>query len=509
MNIKKGLIIIIILFLSSCGKNEISMEQTASKEVQPTEIIDSTTDDKQEPLDLIEVFKSEIFVEQIKKAISKNRDITYNDLKYVKDISISRNMDDDIRISGIRYLENIENLLLESGMLNDFDELEYLSSLREFEVHGMNITSLDALVNSQNLKSLKINGNKIEDTSGLAKIQSIEELNIDFSELEITILSKLENLKKLTVYVKKTDEIKDLEELNLLSGLDIILDLSFYRRGDDEIKEIVNVDNIKGLILDDAYLNDCSILVEFTELEILSANYSRLGNDNDFTNIISMIPSLRYVYIDYSSAYSVDFVKYLPNLQELNISQMENCKDFSPLSKAVYLKSLTINASLHNLDDISFIKGMSMLTSLDMELNGLNNIDDLCCLTNLKYLNLGLNNIENLTAISELHSLEELYLFGNGIKDISAIYGFENLTELVLSDNQIIDISTLSSLTNLEILNLENNYVVDISAIKNLEKLKYINIENNPIQNTELLNEIGFEYMGDGVYYRYFNNPNE
>ena len=110
------------------------------------------------------------------------------------------------------------------------------------------------------------------------------------------------------------------------------------------------------------------------------------------------------------------------------------------------------------------INGIEYSTSLTfLELSGLDLDDD--DITVLRYM-------INLTSIDLSH---------NKISDISPLSHLTNLTVLFLHDNQIRNISPLIRLVNLERVSLGWNQISDLSPLSELAALQVVDITENPI----------------------------
>ena len=153
-------------------------------------------------------------------------------------------------------------------------------------------------------------------------------------------------------------------------------------------------------------------------------------------------------------------LKYLTNLQQLNLG-----KDYS-------------KNTFNNISDISALKGLSNLTALWLDGNQISDISALKGLTKLSYLQLDNNNISDLTPLQGLTNLNKLFLSFNKISDISAVKKLTNLTWLYAEGNQISDISSLKALSKLTNINLYNNQIRNAHIIelkKALPKCSFYN----------------------------------
>lgn len=137
----------------------------------------------------------------------------------------------------------------------------------------------------------------------------------------------------------------------------------------------------------------------------------------------------------------------------------------------------------HSSRDFEVLKFCRSLQALDL---GHNNIDDLSFLqglTELKILILAKNRVTDITPLQNLEKLEYLELFMNRITDISPLEGLVNLKDLEISRNKIDDFTPLEGLASLERLWLSGNgkNLPRESLAKALPGC-YIDFESNPTQ---------------------------
>jgi len=111
---------------------------------------------------------------------------------------------------------------------------------------------------------------------------------------------------------------------------------------------------------------------------------------------------------------------------------------------------------------------------------------------NLKQLNLFGTNLSDISFLKGLTLLTELSLADNQIIDISPLRGLTDLQELILANNQISDVSPLFGLTRLRKLRLEDNKIKflpeEFFELKMEIELQHkrrsgIHLDNNPIEN--------------------------
>jgi hypothetical protein len=137
-----------------------------------------------------------------------------------------------------------------------------------------------------------------------------------------------------------------------------------------------------------------------------------------------------------------------------NLSGLEYCRR---------LQSLNLwNNSVH---DLSPVVDLPNLLDLRIGYNGLSDISALRPMTQLRVLCLNANSIEGITALTDLTNLEELNLTANRIWVLTPLVGKSKLKRLYLDGNQIVFVNALYNLTGIEKLDLSRNQITDISLL--------------------------------------------
>jgi hypothetical protein len=124
-------------------------------------------------------------------------------------------------------------------------------------------------------------------------------------------------------------------------------------------------------------------------------------------------------------------------------------------------------------------------TKLNLNENQITDLSPLKGLTKLETLDLGYNRITDLRPLAELTGLQYLRLFDNEITNISPLAGLTYLTKLRLADNKVTDLSPLKGLTKLEWLELTSNRITDITPLAGLTNLKLLDLGLNPISDDQ------------------------
>ena len=170
---------------------------------------------------------------------------------------------------------------------------------------------------------------------------------------------------------------------------------------------------------------------------------------------IQYAKSATMVDIGYTSAVegkSIQDVSPLSELTQLDklILKQDGITDVSPLKTLTNLSELDLSMN-GAIKDVSAIKSMKKLTTLNVSSNAIENVDDIADLTKLQYLNISGNKISALPDMSKLTELRTLLASANELTDVTAIGQLKNLEALDLTKNSgLTDVKALAGLTHLD-----------------------------------------------------------
>ncbi|MGN0637870.1 MAG: leucine-rich repeat domain-containing protein [Huintestinicola sp.] len=114
-------------------------------------------------------------------------------------------------------------------------------------------------------------------------------------------------------------------------------------------------------------------------------------------------------------------------------------------------------------------------------------ISNLRHMKKLKSLDLSNNFITDMSCLDGLTELECICFDNNNISDISFMRSMTHLKHISGNNNSISDISVLSGLTELENVFLGDNYITDISPLKNSRGLVYVGFDEAKIGDIRAL----------------------
>lgn len=190
---------------------------------------------------------------------------------------------------------------------------------------------------------------------------------------------------------------------------------------------------------------------------------------------------------DHFTVRNLDFLKFFPNLEKLEISYAEDLTDVKGLYFTPSLNSLLLDASegkdlsITDLSPLGYCKNLTKLSLFTFRTNTIQMRDFsvLSQLTKLEHLSLLRLNIEDVSWISSLVHLTSVNLSENPTKDLSPLSALTKLDSLEIRRCGITSADFLSSLKNLKTLCLEDNKITDLSPVRHLQNLEEFIFSNN------------------------------
>lgn len=155
----------------------------------------------------------------------------------------------------------------------------------------------------------------------------------------------------------------------------------------------------------------------------------------------------------------------------------------------------------NDVTSIDGIKWLPNLEELDLSNNGIDNIDFAASASNLKKIILKNNNISNIEALKNHMDLEYIDLSDNNLTDISYLQNYVNVKYLDLSNNSITDITSVGNLPEVESVFLNNNKLNNFKdALSSLVNLKELGIGNcgltfQQINSIQFINKNNITYL--------------
>lgn len=353
--------------------------------------------------------------------------LTYLDLSWA--VLNKENSFEDVDISALSALTNMESLQLACVNISDISALEGMTNLSGLSVWGgFRLEDISALASLTNLGAVDLRNNMIKDLSPLAGLTNLD--YVDVSNNLISDLSPLAGLTGLSELYVADNLVRDYTPLCGLSS-------TLTKRDFEPVAEPQPI-NFQDAVLEQkirAQLNIPTGDITINDTEGVTELY--LGNPWQ-----DVIPE--DIKISDISA-----LKYFPNLFKLDI----------------YCNNIEWTHSLRSLTNLGI---------LNLSSNKVNDIVPLSKCTNLVILNLSgcQTNTEALAPLSALTKLESLDLsYSPAIGSVEVLSGLTTLKSLDLR-NVPVDFAPLAGLSNLTTLYLcdpiENLYEPDYKVLKEI-----------------------------------------
>lgn len=211
----------------------------------------------------IVTFKDANLEQKIRTIINKpTGDIYKSDVENIKELDIELGGIQDI--SGIESLTNLQKLDLYGNKISDITVLKDLTNLQELNLGYNKINDITTLKNLTNLQKLDLYVNQISDISALKDLTNLKTLDLEDNLISnISILEGLYNLKILDLDYNKISNI------SALKGLYNLQNISAYKNQISDISALKGLYNLKTLDLTDNQISDINVLKGLYNLRTL------------------------------------------------------------------------------------------------------------------------------------------------------------------------------------------------------------------------------------------------
>lgn len=411
-------------------------------------------------------------------------------------------------------LPDLEALDVERTDLTDFSFLRSMTRLRELNVEYTAFADLGLLSHLHGLESLNI-----WDTSahhGLEHLASLPLRRLRIAAkgfLDISPLANLTGLRDLDIWVEKMagvgdslQKLQELERLQIAGGSSVkkAADLGFLRALPrlkslelhlgpvKDIGPIAGLSELERLFISASAVEVWAPLAPLKRLKSLVWRYNSTERiDSDFLSgleglehfetklsflkgmdFLSTMVNLRQLKIDMFPGYRLDFLRNMPRLQSLEMSNAMVCDSIEDLRHVPDLREFKFMNSV----DPSPAFAMRRLRKLDI---GYSNFspDALGSLVALRELRISGYACTQLRTLPELTSLRKLTMSNFEAADLEGLERMAGLRELHLSGVKLERFPDLSPLKHLVTLRIEDGEVRDPSGLGGLRGLQELHLQ--------------------------------
>ena len=400
----------------------------------------------------------------------------------------------DADLVSLEQMENLVSLNLEGNSeISDLSPLGNLTKLQSLVLPcPSGISDLTPLASLTELTAFRMVGNwnnsapanQVKDFSPLSNLTNLTDLELVVTGLEdLSFVSGLTNLTVLRLMGTVTAE-----DLTTLSGLTNLTELQVHTSGTKTaagIEGLVNLQQLK--IMDESqslYQDDLTCLSGMINLKVVRFQVNGLksfhgienltqleeadfyGQDAAFTDLdpfrnLTKLEYLRLPRHMAGTAFNGDGLANLVNLQELNMEH--SVESLEPLRNLKNLKVLTMSTgrsadgSFRSMEPLS---GLTSLESLELNVPQLADVD-------LSYLS-------GMTKLTTLYVTTNRTASGDPVIDLTPLGSLTQLRSVELSLPQIRDLTPLAALPNLQSVTISGAENLDTSPLANVPQ---VNVE--------------------------------
>lgn len=308
----------------------------------------------------------------------------------------------------------------------------------------------------------------------------ITELTLPEDTLDISDLSYLTGLQKLTIHGCTLSDLSVLSSLNHLTQLDI-RDLQLSSR---DLSTIGGMPNLTHLTLSRCGLSTAADLSNLRNLTYLCLS----GNTIRDITPLSFMSELHELDLSGNAITSLNAISALQKLTRLYLAD-NSISSLIPLSSCTGLVMLDVSGN--SLTGLTGIEGMKQLTYLYAARNQLTDISLLTANTVLMELDVSENSLTDISVLSQLIHLQGLNFSYN---EVTALPDFQTDCSLVLIDGAHNKLGTLVPLSGLKMLNiviLDYNNIYWVDPLVKCNNLVRLEIFGNPVSDVSKLTEMG------------------
>lgn len=225
--------------------------------------------------------------------------------------------------------------------------------------------------------------------------------------------------------------------------------------------------------IDSVSLNNIKDMMALNELDLSNNEYIQSIEP------LSQLTNLRMLNLSGTNVEDLTPIRNLTELVELDLSRTK-VLDLTPLRYATKLERLNISNT--DVRSIAALEKMTAMRNFEMQATHVFDFEPLNFLTGLVYLDLKRTQIASLSPIQNLTTLMELNVAQTSVQDLGPLRGLTNLVTLNIDSSLVREIGPLASLTSLEVLYANYTFITDLTPLQNLARLTRIYCDQTPIK---------------------------
>jgi Leucine-rich repeat (LRR) protein len=353
----------------------------------------------------------------------------------------------------IRNITSLTYLNASNTNVEDLNPLRYSKSLKQLYINNTPVSSIRVIESFDNLEVLHLEQTVIDSLPSMAALTYLKEFNCSS-----TNLLRLDSLKYLTeleaLYFSNTS-VNDLRPISTLGKLKK-LDLS--KTNVESLEGIQSVASLEELNIEDTDIDNLAPLEKLEHVQVIYADRAKIDME-DFVSFAQLSPRTDIIFMtdtlnDFLNRLDQGWKTYLQN--ECKFGEKVSKRDLHAI-----LKIHELDLRGENLIDLSALKYMPLLESLNFSGTGIADLSPMTNLTKLRMINGAGSAVTDLSPLKNKSSLRVVNFESTGISDISALSSMAEADSLIFNKTLVKNISALNKLKSFRIAYFDKTSVTD------------------------------------------------
>jgi internalin A len=168
----------------------------------------------------------------------------------------------------------------------------------------------------------------------------------------------------------------------------------------------------------------------------------------------------------------------LHNIKTLDLHEASSNDQLDPCMYAEFIGAKGLYLAPGTLDDVTPLKGLTLLESLRLASTAVKDISPLAGLGKMDRIDLSHTPVEDITPIASMANLTELQLDDTVVSDLSPLAKTRKLEMLSIQNTRVSDLGPLRVLTKLKKIYIAGSLVKDISPVQGIPGIKIFSTAN-------------------------------
>lgn len=376
--------------------------------------------------------------------------------------------------------------------VKDLGPLAGLIALRTLDCSWTGVRDMGPLVGLSMLQSLDCSGTEVTELGPLACLTALQEFQCSGTAVkDLEPLADLMALQKLEcpgTQVKDLGPLVDLTALHLLNcsgtqvkeleplaGLTALRSLNCSRTGMKDLGPLARLNMLQSLHCSWTGVKE---LVPLAGLVMLQSFHCSGTQVKELGALVGMT-ALQALYCSGTQVRDLRPLAGLTALRSLDCSRT-GVRDLGPLAGLTALQSLVCSQT--EVRDLGPLASLSTLLSIDCSQTGVKDLGPLAGLTSLQSLDCSQTEVKELKPLAGLTALQSLDCSQTGVKDLKPLDRIIALQSLDCSQTEVKDLEPLDGLIALQSLNCSRTEVEDLVALTGLITLQTLDCSQTEVK---------------------------